>query len=364
MAGFIQRKQVNSFMTKRRMKKMMKRAIHLPRGIDLLRYVANKSYSWYLQKNKSLKVAHPSTIMLEVTNLCNLKCITCPREYLFGEQMNKGFMSFEKLKEVVDEAYPYIDSIGLTGLGETFLYKDIVNAVTYIKSKSKGIIVSCSINAHLKTSVEIASRLVNVIDTIQISMDGIGEVYEKVRLKGDFSFFESHLKEIAQLTKNSDTDIMINVVLVKENYHQMAEMIEFVHGLGIHYINMIPMNLVSKTDEDISYYQFFSSPEFLRALESATQTAKKYEDLEFVYSSIGNGGGFGECIYPWNYFYISWDGLLPPCCAKPFPKESTLGNVFQDGLMNGLNSKEFQEFRRLSHNNETPDFCKKCSVIN
>ena len=141
-------------MTKRRLKKLIKRAINLPRGLDFFRYTSNKIHSYFLRKSKNLNLLYPSTIMFEVTNQCNLKCITCPREYLFGEQMDKGYMNFEKLKKIVDEAYPYVDSIGLTGLGETLLYKDIINAVDYIKSKSKGIIVSCSINAHLKTSVE------------------------------------------------------------------------------------------------------------------------------------------------------------------------------------------------------------------
>ena len=31
--------------------------------------------------------------------------------------MAKGFMDINMLKKVVDEAYPYVDSIGLTGLG-------------------------------------------------------------------------------------------------------------------------------------------------------------------------------------------------------------------------------------------------------
>jgi radical SAM protein with 4Fe4S-binding SPASM domain len=350
-------------MTKRRFKKLLRRAIHLPRGMDLFRYTSNKINSYYFQVTKSLKVAYPSTIMLEVTNHCNLKCITCPREYLFGEQMNKGHMNFDKLKKVVDEAYPYIDSIGLTGLGETFLYKDLVNAVNYIKSKSKGIIVSCSINAHLKTSVDIAAQLVNKIDTIQISMDGIGDTYNKVRLGGDFDFFHSNLKKISKLTANTHTDVMLNVVIVKENYHQMSDIIEFARNLNIQYINMIPINLVAKTDEDVSYYDLFFSEEFINELTAAKQTARKYKEMEFIYSDISKGGGFSTCKYPGNYFYISWDGLLPPCCAKPFPKEMNLGNVFENGLKCSLNSKEFQNFRKLWYKNETPDFCKKCSVV-
>ncbi len=93
-------------MTRRKIRKIVKRAIHLPRGSNLFKYIANKIYAYFLKKSKSLKVAYPSTIMLEVTNHCNLKCITCPREYLFGDQMDKGHMNFEKLKKIVDEAYP------------------------------------------------------------------------------------------------------------------------------------------------------------------------------------------------------------------------------------------------------------------
>lgn len=349
-------------MTKRRLKKIIKRTIYLPRGFDLFKYISNKVSSYLLQKRKSLKVAYPSTIMFEVTNLCNLKCITCPREYLFGEQMDKGYMDFENLKKIVNEVYPYIDSIGLTGLGETFLYKDIVNAVNYIKSKSKGIIVSCSINAHLKNSVDIVNQLVNKIDTIQISMDGIGDVYNKIRLKGDFSFFKANLIKIVNLTSNSDTDVMLNVVLIKENYQQMSDMIEFAHKLNIKYINMIPINLLAKTDEDVSYYQFFFSQEFQNELEAAKQIARKHKELEFTYSELSLDEGFNTCKYPWNYFYISWDGLLPPCCAKPFPKELNFGDVFGNGLLNSLNSKEFQDFRKLWFKNETPIFCNKCSV--
>jgi MoaA/NifB/PqqE/SkfB family radical SAM enzyme len=177
-------------MTKRKLLKAIHRLRNLPTGINLTRYSANKIKSVVLSKSKSLKVAYPSSIMIELTNHCNIKCITCAREYAFGEAMDKGFMDFGIFKKIVDEIYPYVDAIGLTGLGETFLYKNIVEAVDYIKNKSKGIIISCSINAHLPKSVEIAEKLIGKIDTIQISIDGLDEVYNQVRRKADFEFFK------------------------------------------------------------------------------------------------------------------------------------------------------------------------------
>jgi MoaA/NifB/PqqE/SkfB family radical SAM enzyme len=60
--------------------------------------------------------------MFEVTNHCNLGCITCPREYAFGHAMAKGSIDLDKMKKVIDEVAPYIDSIGLTGIGLKHFY--------------------------------------------------------------------------------------------------------------------------------------------------------------------------------------------------------------------------------------------------
>ena len=68
-------------------------------GWNFFLYSGNKIRTWWLRTIKSPKVAHPSSIMLEVTNQCNLRCITCPREYQYGEEMAKGFMNLDALKK-------------------------------------------------------------------------------------------------------------------------------------------------------------------------------------------------------------------------------------------------------------------------
>ena len=42
-------------MTRRKIRKIVKRAIHLPRGSNLFKYIANKIYAYFLKKSKSLK---------------------------------------------------------------------------------------------------------------------------------------------------------------------------------------------------------------------------------------------------------------------------------------------------------------------
>lgn len=347
----------------RRIKKAFRRLKSLPGGLNFFKYTANKVHAWYLKKTKSTRVAHPSSIMLEVTNHCNLKCITCPREYQYGEEMEKGFMDIKQLKKIIDEVYPYVDSIGLTGLGETLLYKQLPEALKYIRSKNKGIITTISINAHLPNSVELVADIADHLDTLQISMDGVGEVYENVRLRGEYPLFYDNVKRIVELCKNKRADVMFNFVAIKENYFTMAEVVEIASELGVDYINVTPFNVAAVTAHDISYYDFFHSDAFKNELKRAKDKADELKNVELTIWDIKSLNEFKKCHLPWGHFYISWDGYATPCCAKPFPKELNFGNVFDDGLMYCLNSPGYLQFRQLWHENKTPSFCEKCHMV-
>ncbi len=347
---------------KRRWKKAKLRLKNLPGGVNFFKYTYNKFLEQIFRSFKSTKIAHPSSIMIEVTNHCNLKCITCPREYEYGDKMDKGSILIENLKKIVDEAYPYVDSIGLTGLGETLLYKPLEDAVDYIRSKSNGIICSISINAHLPKSVEIANRLADKIDTIQISIDGMHQVYNSVRLEGDYSFFINNVRQIAKNAIGKRVDLMFNVVVLKENYLQMADIVLLAEELGIKYVNFQTMNLASVTSWDISYYDFYTTSDFKKALHFARQTAAKTA-VEVSTFEFEKKNEFKKCLLPWGHFYISWDGYMTPCCAKPFPKELNFGSVIKEGLMATLNSKGYRDFRKMWQKNETPNFCQRCHMV-
>ncbi|MEN9523354.1 MAG: hypothetical protein RL065_1731 [Bacteroidota bacterium] len=347
---------------RRRWKNARRRIKSLPLGIDFFKYGFNKLYEKYLKLIKSTKVAHPSSIMIEVTNHCNLKCITCPREYSFGEKMDKGFIELSQLKKVVDEAFPYVDSIGLTGLGETMMYKDLIPAINYIRSKNNGIIIFISINAHLPKSVEIASQINDKIDTIQISIDGMNEVYDLVRKEGNYSYFIENVKKITADAKGKRADVLFNMVVLKENYFQMVDIVQLAFEIGVKYVNFQTMNLASISGWDNSIYDFYSTTQFRNQLSLAFQKADKL-GIEMSSFDFETKNNFQKCLLPWGHFYVSWNGWMTPCCAKPFPKELNFGNVFTEGLMTTLNSDGYRNFRHKWYKNETPEFCTNCHII-
>jgi len=350
-------------MKKRRIKKALKRIKTLPKNKYLFYNLKNKIHQFYLKTIKSTKVAYPSTIMIELTNHCNLACTICPREYEFGHQMNKGRMTIEKAKEIIDETFPYLDSIGLTGLGETFMFKELTEIVDYIKSKKTGIIISISTNAVLPNFIEKVKPIINKIDTIQISIDGLNEVYDKIRLKGSFTDLDKNIRTLEALCKNTETELMLNMVVTKENYTHMPLLVTYAQEVGVTYLDFSMFNVAAVTNIEASYYKFYESEKFQEKLKELDNITEKTKNIEVSRSNFKTSFGFKACHFPWSYFYVSQDSYIPPCCAKPFPKEKSFGSVKKQKLIDVLNNENFVKWRKMWFKNETPDFCKKCNFI-
>jgi radical SAM protein with 4Fe4S-binding SPASM domain len=350
-------------MNRRRFKKALIRIARFPKNSYLLAYLTNKVRHFYLKLTKSTKVAYPSTIMLELTNHCNLACTTCPREYDYGKEMDKGMMGTDQAKKIIDELWPYLDSIGLTGMGETFLYNEIEEIVDYIKSKNNGIIISVSTNAQLPNFVKHISTLINKIDTIQVSIDGLGEVYESIRKKADFKRLDENLRMLSGMCSGTNTDLMLNMVVTKENYLQMPLLVSYAEEIGIDYLDFTLFNLASVTQIERSYYEFFKSREFLKVFSALEETIHNTTKVTVTNKNFKTDNGFQKCPFPWTHFYICWNGFVAPCCAKPFPKELNFGNVFENKVIDILNSESYRKFRTLWYANKTPAFCNKCHFI-
>ncbi len=350
-------------MTKRKIKKAIKRLRKLPRGTAFFQYLSNKGKHFWMKASKSTKVAQPSTIMLELSAHCNIHCTVCPREYDYGKKMDQGFMDKEMAMKVIDENWAYLDSIGLTGMGETFLYRDIEEIVDYIRSKNKGIVISVSTNACAPKTLEYAGVLKDKIDTVQVSIDGLHETYNRIRIGSEFEKFSQNLKALSEMLKGSQTDLMLNMVVTKENYHQMAGMTSFAHEMGIPFLNFTLFNLASVTGIEKEYYDFYVSEEFLKARKELEAAKAGYPSVEVTFWDHNKKNGFRNCPFPWTHFYICWNGEVAPCCAKPFPKEMSFGNAFEKPLMEILNNEKYRNFRKMWFNNQTHPFCRKCHFI-
>lgn len=319
-----------------------------------------KARRFYRTLAKDTGVNNPESFMIELTNLCNLRCITCAREYDFGKQMDTGSMDFGHFRMVIDEIAPSAKSIGLTGLGETLLYRHLHEAVDYIHTKVQDPEIFISTNANLPHAPQILADLSGKVDTVQISIDGVDEKYNEIRLKGDYEKFIENVERISLIP---DIDFIFNMVVMENNYEQMSRVVEVAHDLGISQVQFNTFNLASVTTHEIKDYGLYVSDKFFLEYGKAVELADRLGMKFGSFFDFDTEPGFNKCPYPWSAFYITWDGYLAPCCTKPFPLELNFGNVFREGVMNCINSRGFRHFRKMWYENKTPDFCRKCHYI-
>ena len=152
----------------------------------------------YTSRNWKPEILRSGSVMIELTNACQFRCETCPRIYSLGKGMKIGNMDFERFKELVYKNISDLRAITLTGLGEPFLYPFLREAVEYIRKKSESIYLFLSTNASAPGVRSWIGDIADQIDHLQISIDGVGAVFETIRKNGDYDSFIRNVETISE----------------------------------------------------------------------------------------------------------------------------------------------------------------------
>lgn len=291
--------------------------------------------------------------MVELTNRCNASCVHCPREFSLGKEMDVGDMEFELFETIFDQCRTTLTSIGLTGLGETLLYKDFFKVTELVRKRQRNLHIFISINGTILSDGMIERLCRSGIDTVQISVDGHDEsTFSFIRKNVNFAKFTERVKKFAEEAKGI-IHIHANVVLMRENMADLPQLVDFIKKLNIRKINFTPINLVA-TDFEDSYYKIFEDTRIHQQVNQLREKAQKEELAITFYKPEGS------CTFPWDPIYITWDGYIVPCCAKPFPKVLNFGNLHQQKFKEVVNCPEFRKFREQMIKGNIPSFCEKC----
>lgn len=350
-------------LTRRRYRQIAKLIRRTRPGSDLVRYLRNLMRRRGALRNPEKEMPYPTTLMLELTNKCNLRCTMCPREHAFGRHMPVGNMDTALAKKIVDEAYPYLHSIGLTGLGETLFATNLSEIARYVKTKKKSTVVSISTNANHPGFIENIKPALPYLDTIQVSIDGVGATYDLIRLGGRFETLEKNLAELEPLVRPYGIDLMFNMVVSPDNYRTMPDVVRFGARNNVRFVNFSMLNLASLPEESPEKYDFFESDEYRGVLAEVERLKKEYPDIEITGMMEAPRTEAPQCPLVHNHFQINFDGTVPPCCAKPFSAQLCYGNVTDRTLLEVLNSPTAKDFRAQWSKGQIPPFCRRCAQV-
>src|SRR6476619_8029501 len=100
---------------------------------NLLRRNAKPVRRLLLATGRDRAPTMPEIVQIESTNICNAKCVFCPRDEMHRRQ---GVMSLELFKKIVDECAELgITHVRVHNYGEAFLDRHLTEKVRYAKQK-------------------------------------------------------------------------------------------------------------------------------------------------------------------------------------------------------------------------------------
>lgn len=306
---------------------------------------------------------YPSYIEIEVTTRCNIKCIICEHTYWNEESRD---MSFESFKKVVDQ-FPKLKWIGLTGIGESFINKDFMKMLRYVKSKS---IYAELYDSFYFIDERIAKELIEMgVDRIFASIDGATkETYEKIRDGSNFERVINNVRNLIRLKKEMNAyypELDFHYIITKTNIHEIPQYIELVYSLN---------SENSKIQFTRMIYKFKEVDDlFIEVPKEAVEKAER-KALELGVR-LGWNANIPQVKPPitqctaWIMPFIFVTGDVIPCCAgneanrREFQKKYSLGNIFKKSFKEIWNGEKYREFRRMISKGEVPMQCKNCCIF-
>lgn len=295
--------------------------------------------------------------MIELTNECQLACATCPRDKKDARDYEIGTMSFETFQRVFAGFGGAVDTLDLTGLGESLTHPDIFRIIGWVRAQ-RPVHIYLTTNTILLTPRNVERLAADPVDTLCISIDGVTQAqFTAVRGPLHIGKLKARVARAVEALRPA-TDFILCTVLVEENLEAMPDFVELAAELGIRRLSLKPVNLVAH-DLPTSYYERFLGPRF-EELAAAARARAAVRDVEVTIFEIGTS----TCTFPWDMPYVTWDGHLVPCCAKPFPKRLTFGNVLESSFWEARNSAAAVAFRErlAATDGGCPEFCEGCHV--
>lgn len=325
-------------------------AHHLIENIFLRKkYVARKMGNLLLNNletklMKSSVVSYPYYLVIDPTNICNLKCPLCPT-WQDSQARPKGTMSLKTFRHIFDEIGPYVFAVNLCNWGEPFLNPDLSGIIRHARQYNIVIGLSTNLNS---LSDETAGEITRSgIDILVISLDGASqETYSRYRRNGDFSRVIENIRKLnaGKIPGRSFPLLVWQFLVNKYNENEIEKARVMAGDLGMIFLPS-PMRTSMGKELLMPLY------DRVREIEDWLPENPGYNKYSREIQP-GTRTRQASCKWLWNSTVINWDGSLSPCCGV-FEKSWDFSSCCSDAsgepmtVHKAWNSPRYKLARRL-----------------
>ena len=265
----------------------------------------------------------PEIVQIESTNICNARCVFCPRDAMLRPQ---GVMDDALYRKVVDECAAIgIRHVRLHNYGEPFVDRRLVDKIDY--AKQRGIAeVGLISNGSLITD-EAARGVVRAgLDAINISLDASGrEVFEATRIGLSYDKVVANVERLLRVR---------------------AEMGRTRPRLVLSFVRQ------GNSGDERAFIEHWS-----RVADKVHIT-----DLHNWAGTLqGSGDGGFPCYRQWLTFTVLWDGRVALCCAD-LDGKVILGDMRTSTIRDIWNAEPYRRVRREHLQTGGPHICRACDL--
>jgi MoaA/NifB/PqqE/SkfB family radical SAM enzyme len=265
----------------------------------------------------------PEIVQIESTNLCNAKCVFCPRDDM---ERRQGIMDMALFQKVADECAALgIGHIRMHNYGEAFMDRQLVEKVRY--AKRLGIPeVGLISNGSLITEAAARGMVEAGLDAINISVDAAGkDVFERTRLGLNYDKVIANIERLIRIRDEAGKrrPKLILSFVRQDNSHEEQTFIE---------------HWKSKADKI-----------HITDLHNWAGTLNHQSNVNF------------PCYRPWLTFTVLWDGRVSLCCAD-FDGHEILGDLRTATIKEIWNGDLYRQARRAHLDHGGPSVCQSCDL--
>lgn len=319
-------------------------------------------------KNLDRPLNRPTSIVMNVTSNCMLRCQQCD----LWKSVPEKQITFEEAKVVMDKLHSWLGSfyIFFTG-GEPFINQDLPKIIKY--AESIGLVTHVNSNAFV-INESLAKKIIDSnLTSISISLDG-GNAITHDHLRGVKGAYDRVLGGIKLLRKYRDDHLKIylNSVIMKPNVTELSDIVKVATDNkvdGVTFQNLLP-TLASKKTTDEQFHgplwplftdlqksinklikNFPKTPVLLTDIPSLKYALEYYKNPHIT-DSI-------QCAAGLNNVIVNHQGDVRLCYSYP-----TIGNIFKDDPKTIWYSSKAQDQRKIIRRCRQPCKMTACNRIN
>lgn len=308
----------------------------------------------------------PQIMMIEPTNLCNLRCPLCPTGNR-GLQRRKGFMEMGLYRRILAETDGALERLRLYNFGEPFLHPHIFEMISLAQGAEVKTLVSTN-GLVFADARQVDALIDSRLDRLRVSIDGASQqTHQQYRVGSQLETILQGVELLLQrqrLREKKRPRVELQFIVMRHNEHELPEMRSLAKSLGVPLrIKSVGLgSLVQPRAEQPGAPVAQPAPpeqDPARWLPVGSAAPRRYDQHGGVLTLAG-GGMPAMCDHPWHRLVVNWDGSATACC---YDHEGLFAfGSATHGIRRLWNGAGIQNLRRAMRRGDLPEVCLSCSV--